>query len=102
MAPPTFPLELSTELAETLQAYTASHYGLPESQQLDAITSRVCHAAHTTGMTPEAMVIALHGVYQSVVETNLKDETHLRAAYDQFLSRCLAAYFEEQAKHPPA
>ena len=86
------------EITAKLQAYTASHGGTVEKRHLKALMDQVCSYAHSAGMTPEGMVIALREAYQSVIAERIQDEDRLHAVYDVLLEGCLSAYFDEQAR----
>jgi hypothetical protein len=98
MTPPRFPPELVGEITAALQAYVATRGGSVEKQQVQALTDRVCTYAHTAGMTPEGMLLALRNAYDTVVASRVKDEDQLRGVYDRLLDSCLTAYFDEQAR----
>lgn len=95
---PHFSRELLAEVTTKLQAYATSHRGAREREALEELMARLCTYAHSVGMSPEGLVIALREAYTRVVALRVRDEHTLRAIYDELLAGCLAAYFAEQKR----
>ena len=88
---PDFQQELTSALRDFVNTRGAGNARERLSAAMDAVGA---HAARAE-MTPEAMVIALRHIYESIDIPNRPD-AELRGTYDRLLSACLQAYFEQR------
>jgi hypothetical protein len=96
-----FPAALHADLQSVLQAYAASRGAPAEDARLVSAMDSVCRSARTSGMTPEAMVIAIRHAYDAAAVGDARGSTYLRGAYDRLMSGCIQAYFEDQQQSGP-
>jgi hypothetical protein len=88
-----FSADLTREVGRALSALLAS--GDESTQErLRLATKRVCTEAHQMALPPERMVAALKRLFERVPLAGAIDPDRRRAAYEQFISGCIAAYYE--------
>jgi hypothetical protein len=88
-----FSPELTREVGKALSGLLASP-GEAAQERLRLATQRVCTEAHQMALAPEQMVIALKRLFERVPLAGAIDPDRRRAAYEQFVAGCIAAYYE--------
>jgi hypothetical protein len=88
-----FSAELTREVGKALGALLASP-GEETRERLRLATQRVCREAHQLALAPEQMVIALKRLFERVPLAGAIDPDRRRAAYEQFVAGCIAAYYD--------
>ena len=90
-----FSAELTREVGKALGALLASP-GEETQERLRLATQRVCREAHQMALAPEQMVIALKRLFERVPLAGAIDPDRRRAAYEQFVAGCIAAYYDAE------
>jgi hypothetical protein len=90
-----FSAELTREVGVALGALLASP-GERTQERLRLATQRVCSEAHRMALPPEQMVAALKRLYERVPLAGAVDPDRRRAAYEQFVAGCIAAYYNAE------
>jgi hypothetical protein len=88
-----FSSELTREVGKALSALLASP-GEETQERLRLATQRVCTEAHQMALPPEQMVIALKRLFERIPLAGAFDPDRRRAAYEQFVAGCIAAYYD--------
>jgi NAD(P)H-dependent FMN reductase len=88
-----FSAELTREVGKALGALLTSP-GDETQERLRQATRRVCTEAHQMALPPEQMVIALKRLFDRVPLAGAIDPDRRRAAYEQFVAGCIAAYYD--------
>lgn len=70
-----------------------------ENVRLMAVMDRVGAESRRTGVSAEAMVIGLRHVFESAIGHHVRNDLHVRHAYDRFLTGCIRTYYGYKA--PP-
>jgi hypothetical protein len=88
-----FSADLTREVGKALGALLSSP-GDETQERLRVATQRVCTEAHQMSLPPEQMVIALKRLFERVPLAGAFDPERRRAAYEQFVAGCIAAYYD--------